>query len=70
MLELTVTTHTVKSVIVDCCPSRAHVCYKVALLAGAVASNEVKQKLRECLLNKGQRDPGLLKNSPPDYRQW
>ncbi|KAK2160951.1 hypothetical protein LSH36_124g03018 [Paralvinella palmiformis] len=35
----------------------------------AVASSEVKQKLRECLLNKGHRD-NHFKNSPPDFRQW
>ena len=37
---------------------------------GAVASTAVKLKLRECLLNKSQRELSNISNSPPEFRQW
>ena len=40
------------------------------LCEGAVASTAVKLKLRECLLNKSQRELSNISNSPPELRQW
>ena len=37
---------------------------------GAVASTAVKLRLRECLLNKSQRELSNISNSPPELRQW
>ena len=47
--------------------SRMSWCYNVL---GAVASTAVKLKLRECLLNKSQRELSNISNSPPEFRQW
>ena len=35
-----------------------------------MASTAVKLKLRECLLNKSQRELSNISNSPPELRQW
>jgi hypothetical protein len=52
------------------CPSALFSVNVNRVSSGAIASNEVKAKLRECLLSKGHRDPAHLKNSSTDFRHW